>query len=130
MTYCCRADHTSQRARSCSTAFFHCLSVCGHVLHILERVTKDIQAWREDGGATRICASATDDSDSYDERRADASMGASVLGTLPGVLSAVPWQNIGQDWKILLETMPKVQATGCRCADFVSLLTLSHFSVS
>lgn len=118
---CCRTEHTSQRAGSSSTAFFHCLSVCGHVLQILEGVTSDMQAWRRGGGACCISPRALSTAGNCAPQSKDAGISASVLGTLPGVASAVPWQQIGQDWKVLLETMPKVQATGCRYAPHLPL---------
>ena len=119
---CCRAEHTWARAQSASSAFFHCLSVCGHVLQILDGVASDMRTWRRDGGAACISPRALVREGDFREgghqrpQCAATGIGASVLGALPGVASAVEWQHIGQEWKVLLETMPKVQATGCRCA--------------
>jgi hypothetical protein len=121
-----RTDHTWQPPRSASTAFFHCLSVCGHVLQILEGVTGDMQAWRRDGGASCASPRALLPADTCTQHSTvDNSISASVFGTLPGVASAVPWQQIGQDWKVLLETMPKVQATACRFVPPQQFLTVA-----
>ena len=92
--------------------------MCGLVLQILDGVTGDMRAWHRDGGACCISPQALNPAETRTLRPKDkdTGIGASVLGTLPGVGRAVPWQEIGQDWRVLLETIPKVQATGCRCA--------------
>ena len=69
-----------------STAFFHSLTVCGYMLCMVEGVAADI-ARRGAQDPPRCCGSDDDDGAPLDT-----------------------------ETRVLMDVVPKVQATGCRCA--------------
>jgi hypothetical protein len=111
-----RSENSWFQNRSSSSAFYHCLSVCGHVLQVMDGVTRDLQSWRVGGAAASVSLQgAISGRNCTPQTPHDSPLRGSVLEALPGVDSTRQQQQLGQDWTLLLDTMPKVQATGCRC---------------
>jgi hypothetical protein len=74
-----------------STAFFHSLTICGYMLCIVKEVAEDMRSH-------------------YKNVSKDSSPSCTSVASL----------SLGSDMQVLMEVVPKVQATGCRRASFSS----------
>eukprot|EP00892_Ulva_mutabilis_P003035 jgi/Ulvmu1/12732/UM095_0037.1 len=117
-----RTEHTWYQQRSASTAFFHCLSVCGHMLTILEGLERDLNAWQKaeaDSPPTQLLPAAETSTNPM-----------SLYASLPCVSSMHSPSNdaatqLGYEWQVLFDVLPKVQATSSRLVMLVGSLIQS-----
>lgn len=105
-----------------STAFFHCLSVCGHMLTILEGLEGDLAAWRKseaDSPGADLLPGAQPQTPRVslcgDSHGCGSEGGCSALSYV-----REPPSQLGYQWQILFDVVPKVQATSSRC-DWIPL---------